>query len=111
MAIDKWLKTNNTSPQTGLTINKQTYPCITLQNQLEEFYNNNPLSKSKRFQQSQAHVDNVDEICNVIINAEYTKLLITIHQIWNVKIMINGDQFIMYADFDQLMQLNCLLAK
>ena len=74
-AIDKWLKTNNTSPQTGLMINRQTYPCIALQNQLEEFYNNNPLSKAKRFKKSTAHADNLDEINNIIINGEYTKLL------------------------------------
>ena len=74
-AIEQWLKTNNTSPQTGLVINKQTYPCIALQNQLEEFYNNNPLSKAKRFQKSKAHADNLDEINNIIANAEYTKLL------------------------------------
>ena len=74
-AIAQWLKTNNTSPQTGLAIDKKTYPCIALQNQLEEFYNNNPLSKSKRFQKSQTHADNLDEINNIIINAEYIKLL------------------------------------
>ena len=74
-AINKWLINNNTSPQTGLTIDKKTYPCIVLQNQLDDFYNNNPLSKAKRFQKSQAHADNLDEINTAILNAEHTKLL------------------------------------
>src|SRR5665647_1036865 len=71
-AIEQWLKTNNTSPQTGLTIDKKTYPCIALQNQLEEFYTNNPLSMAKRFQKSTAHADNLNEINNAINNGEYT---------------------------------------
>ena len=78
-AIEQWLKTNNTSPQTGLTIDKKTYPCIALQNQLEEFYDNHPLSKARRYQKSKAHTDNLDEINNIIANAnanaQYTKLL------------------------------------
>ena len=74
-AIEQWLKNNNTSPQTGLIIDKKTYPCFALQNQLEDFYNNNPLSKAKRFQKSKAHADNLDEINNIIINGEYIKLL------------------------------------
>ena len=74
-AIEQWLKKNNTSPQTGLRINKKTYPCIALQNQLEEFYDNNPLSMAKRFKKSLSHADNLDEINKIIANAEYTKLL------------------------------------
>ena len=74
-AINKWLCSNNVSPLTGLAIGKKTYPCVILQNQLDDFYKRNPQFKSKRFELPTSHAENVKSINKLISTNRLEKLL------------------------------------
>ena len=74
-AIEQWLKSNNTSPQTGLIIKKVAYPFLVLQKQLDEFYINNPLMIKKRFLKPTSHRENLPKINRIIDNSDYDLLL------------------------------------
>ena len=73
--IEQWLKKHDTSPLTGLKINKQVYNCSTTQDMLEEFYKKFPNYYEKRYQKSTRHCDNVGEINEIINQSKFTDLM------------------------------------
>ena len=73
--IIQWLSKNNTSPLTGLIIEKLVYPCDILQDQLDDFYEKNPIYAKKKYCMSVLHCDNVDEVNDIINDGNFQKLL------------------------------------
>ena len=72
--IEQWLKNHDTSPLTGLKINKQVYNCSTTQDMLEEFYKKFPNYYEKRYQKSTRHCNNVGKIKEIINQSKFTNL-------------------------------------
>jgi len=72
--IEQWLKNHDTSPLTGLKIDKKVYNCSTTQNILDNFYKKFPDYQKKRYQKSTLHCDNVEEINDIIRESKFTDL-------------------------------------
>ena len=74
-AIKRWLKSNKTSPLTGLQMDSKLYACHNFQQLLDNFYDTNPEIKTKRFEKSSTHVDNIFEISKIISDNKFEKLV------------------------------------
>src|SRR5581483_7245629 len=73
--IEQWLLKNDTSPLTGLIIDKKVYTCLSWQNALNIFYQQHLELASQIYQPSRSHVDNQHIISDIIKDNELTKLL------------------------------------
>ena len=72
--IEQWLKNHDTSPLTGLKIDKKVYNCSTIQYILDDFYKKFPNYYEKRYQKSTRHCDNIEEINDIINQSKFTDL-------------------------------------
>ena len=73
--IEKWLKNHNTSPLTGLVIDKNVYNCCIAQNILNNFYQTYPKCAKKRYQKLNHHCDNIEETNDIINNSKFNELM------------------------------------
>lgn len=73
--IEKWLKTKNTSPLTGLYISKKLISCHLFSTVLKRFYEENPKELLNRYINIKQHSEYIDEINNILEYEEYDELL------------------------------------
>ena len=74
-AIKRWLKSNKTSPLTGLQMDGNVYECRSFQQLLDNFYDKHPEITKKRFELSTDHRDNIEEISKIISKGQFDKLV------------------------------------
>ena len=73
--IEKWLKAKNTSPLTGLYMNKTLMECHFFSTLLKVFYKENPHELLDRYDNSKIHVEYIDEVNELLECEKYEKLL------------------------------------